>query len=228
MADKWSGRCSHSTRSASPAVSPSTLLTSSAAHERTTACRPCRATWRERWRTIYCCRAGCRTRCCSSCRTWSPSWSYWASSWCWRPRPWVRRRFPRRTWRLRRPAWLPWSWRPSRWTTYVPLEHILRTPANHLQLDSLPLVDLPDSEHHQASVDRPASLVVVDLLVSVADKRTMNDHNEISLERFGIGPSNTARAHTTHLRRYLGRGPNSRPTRRKGLRVPKLRYNQRL
>jgi hypothetical protein len=77
-------------------------------------------------------------------------------------------------------------------------------------------------------VDRPASLVVVDLLVSVADKRTMNDHNEISLERFGIGPSNTARAHTTHLRRYLGRGPNSRPTRRKGLRVPKLRYNQRL
>jgi hypothetical protein len=84
-------------------------------------------------------------------------------------------------------------------------------------------VDLLDLVDRQASVDRPASLVVVDPLVSVAGRRrTTKDHNETSLERFGIGRSNTARAHTTDLRRYLGKRPKSRPTRSKGANAPKI------
>jgi hypothetical protein len=88
-------------------------------------------------------------------------------------------------------------------------------------LDSLPLVGLLDSEHHQASEDRPASLVVVDLPVSVAGRRrTTKGHDETLLERFGLGRSNTARTHIADLWKYLGKGIHSRPTLRKEAGVP--------
>jgi hypothetical protein len=89
------------------------------------------------------------------------------------------------------------------------------------QLDSLPLVGLLDSEHHQASEDHPASLVVVDLPVSVAGRRrTTKGHDEKLLERFGIGRSNTARTHIADLWKYLGKGIYSRSTLRKEAGVP--------
>jgi len=81
---------------------------------------------------------------------------------------------------------------------------------------SLPLVAHLDSEHHQASEDRPVSLVAVGLASVAGRRRTTNDHDGISLERFGIGRSNTARAYIAHLRRYLGKGLDTRLTHREG------------